>query len=68
MINYSDWRSNQTFSLLLIDLLAFAASIDDLGLIGFSVGHCIKGVTLVSTSIVHIMNGGHGFRSDESVG
>jgi len=68
VINYSNWRRDQTFGPLLIDLLASAALIDNFGLIGFSVGHCIKGVILVSTFIVHIINGGHGFRLDESIG
>jgi len=42
--------------------------IDRLGFIWIFVGHCIKGVILVSTFIVYITDGGHGFRSDESVG
>jgi len=51
-----------------IELLASAALIDRLELAGFALDTSIKGVILVSTFIVHITNGGHGFRPDESVG
>jgi len=49
-------------------LLAAAALIDSFGFSGFALDSVIKGVILVSTFIVHITNGGHGFRPDESLG
>ena len=52
----------------MIDLLEIRDLIDSLDVPGSALDSFIKGVVLVPTFVVHITNGGHGFRPDESLG
>jgi len=55
-------------SLRTIDLLNIRDRVDSVDLSGFAMDTWKKGVVLVLPLAVHFMNGGHGFRQDESVG